>query len=156
MKKKNKETALICDLNLEQYLGTWYEVGKLSAKAQQGMDNVTATYSLKSNGKINVYNKGYKKGKKRSITGSAWLREKECAGGLYVRFFWPLKSEYNVIKLAKDYRYAVVTGDDKDKLWILSRTPKMNRRDYKSIIKFLNKEKFDVKSILKTKQNRVD
>lgn len=154
MKKENNKPALVCDLDLEKYLGKWYEIAKFSTKEQKGMDNVSASYSLKKSGKIKVYNKGYKKGKKRSITGSAWLRNEACKGGLYVRFFWPFKSEYNLIKLAKDYRYAVVMGKEKDKLWILSRTSKMNRKDYKAILKFLEKENFDTQAILKTKQKR--
>lgn len=31
---------LVCDLDLTRYLGKWYEVGKLSAKEQKGLDNV--------------------------------------------------------------------------------------------------------------------
>ena len=155
MKKSDKnKTPPICDLNLEKYLGKWYEIGKLPARGQNGLDNVTAIYTLKDNGKIAVNNVGYKKGKKRAIKGSAWLRDAACKGGLYVRFFWPFKSEYNVIKIAIDYRYAVVMGDDKSKLWILSRTPKIKRKDYKEITKYLEEEGFETKNILKTKQKR--
>ena len=149
----NGYIKLICNLDLDKYLGKWYEIGKFSARGQNGLDNVTATYTLKDNGKIKVYNEGFKEGKKRSITGSAWLRNKNCKGGLFVRFFWPFKSEYNVIKLAKDYRYAVVTGDDKSKLWILSRAPKMADKDYNEIINFLDSKGFKTGEILTTKQN---
>lgn len=149
----NNTISLICDLDLEKYLGKWYEIAKFSAAGQNGLTNVTATYSLKDNGKIKVYNKGYKDGKKRQITGSAWLRDKDCNGGLFVRFFWPFKSEYNIIKLADDYRYAVVTGDSKDSLWILSRTPKIASVDYNEILVFLNENNFNIKKLIVTKQN---
>lgn len=157
--KDNKDITsvdLFCNLELERYLGVWYEISKLSIRNQMGLDNVTATYSLKDNGKIKVYNKGYKNGKKKSISGSAWLRDESCTGGLYVRFFWPFKSEYNVIKLADDYSYAVVMGDSKDSLWILSRTPQINGSDYKEIINFLNNKGFKTKELLTTTQNRDD
>ncbi|NLB21085.1 MAG: hypothetical protein GX829_09780 [Clostridium sp.] len=144
---------LVCDLDLTRYLGKWYEVGKLSAKEQKGLDNVTATYSLKKNGKIKVHNQGYKNGKQKGIKGSAWLRNESCTGGLYVRFFWPLKGEYNVIKLAEDYRYAVVMGESKSSLWILSRTPKMNKEDGQEIVDFLDSFGFDIQKLIKTKQD---
>lgn len=146
--------SVVCDLDLNRYLGKWYEIGRLSASAQEGFDNVTATYSLKRNGKIKVYNAGYKKDKKRSITGSAWLKDKKCKGALYVRFFWPFKGEYNVIKLASDYRYAIVMGDSKRSLWILSKTQKMSIQDYQEVIEFLDVQGFNVQKILITKQNR--
>lgn len=149
----NGKIALICDLNLEKYLGKWYEIAKYAVKEQRNLDNVTATYSLKANGKILVHNVGYKNGKKRQIKGSAWLRDKKCTGGLYVRFFWPFKSQYNVIKLADDYRYAVVSGQEKDRLWILSRKPVMDKNDYGEIIDFLRVKGFSIDDIALTDQS---
>lgn len=153
IKTSDGSIPIVCDLELTRYLGTWYEIGRLSAKQQQGLDHVSATYSLKSNNNIKVYNQGYKNNKKRSITGRAWLRHRKCNGALYVRFFWPFKAEYNVIKLASDYRYAVVMGKSKDSLWILSRSPKMSVKDYQSIIRFLDINQFNTKDITITNQN---
>jgi apolipoprotein D and lipocalin family protein len=150
---KNK-IPIVCDLDLAEYLGKWYEIGRLSAKAQQGFDDVTATYTLKSKMKIRVYNEGYKRNKKKSISGSAWVRNKKCSGALYVRFFWPFKAEYNVIKVASDYRYAVVMGDSTSSLWILSKTQHIDHQDYQDIIQFLDTNKFNTKKIKLTTQNR--
>jgi len=41
---------------------------------------------------------------------------------LKVSFFGPFYSGYNVIALDKDYKYALVSGQNLDYLWILSRT----------------------------------
>lgn len=152
MKKNN--IPVVCDLDLDKYLGKWYEIAKFETKHQMDLDNVTATYSLKDNGKIKVHNVGYKNGRKRAIKGSAWLQDKECTGSLYVRFFWPFKSDYQVIHLPSDYRFAVVMGKEKDSLWILSRSPKMKRTDYKAIVKKLKEQGFQVNKLMKTKQNR--
>ncbi|HZK10325.1 MAG TPA: lipocalin family protein [Clostridia bacterium] len=160
--KKKKQDSLmdkddmeiVCDLDLNKYLGKWFEIAKFSARGQKGLNNVTALYTLKKSGKIAVYNSGYKKNKKIGIRGSAWLRNKNCSGALYVRFFWPSKAEYNVIKLAPDYRYALVMGDSKSKLWILSRTAKMNKKDYYEILKFLDENNFNTEKLMKTIQNK--
>ena len=152
-KSENKNIEIICDLDLEKYLGQWYEIAKFQARGQNGLENVRAIYSLKDNGKIKVDNSGYKNGKKKGIKGSAWLRDKSCTGGLYVRFFWPFKSEYNVIKLKSDYGYAVVTGDSKNSLWILSRTPEIGKEDYKEILNFLGTKGFNIENLVKTVQS---
>ena len=148
-----KKIPLVCDLDLNRYLGKWYEIGKFPARGQNGLDHVTATYTMKNNGKIRVENAGYKNGKKKGIKGSAWLRDEKCAGGLYVQFFWPFKGDYNVIRLAPDYRYAVVMGDSRSSLWILSRTPRMKKEDLREILSFLKSYDFKVESITKTKQD---
>ena len=150
---RKKKVEIICDLDLEKYLGVWYEIAKMPSRNQMGLDNVSAKYSLKKNGKIRVHNIGFKNRKKKQITGTAWLRDESCKGGLNVRFFWPFKAEYNVIKLAEDYRYAVVMGNSKSKVWILSRSHKLNNRDYKEILNYLDDHGFKTRKLIETKQD---
>lgn len=150
--KDKGNIKIICDLDLQRYLGNWYEIGRLPLRSEEGMDNVTAVYNLKKNGEIEVVNSGYKKGKKKGIRGTAWVADDRCKGALMVRFFWPFKSEYNVIKLDENYRYAVVMGDTKDNLWILNRSPHMESKLYGEIIDFLDDKGFDIKKIINSKQ----
>lgn len=153
-KKDNGNIDIVCDLDLERYLGTWYEIGRFPLRSENGMEDITAVYNLKKDGKIEVINSGYIKGKKKGIRGTAWLRDKKCTGALFVRFFWPFKAEYNVIKLDENYSYAVVMGDTKDSLWILNRSPHMDDDTYSHIIDFLNDKDFDIKKIINPKQNK--
>lgn len=153
MKKYKREgIPIICDLDLKRYLGNWYEIGRLPLSSEEGMNNITAIYNLKKDGKIEVVNGGYKNGKKRGIRGTAWVPDEKCTGALKVRFFWPFKSEYNVIKLEKDYRYAVVMGKTKDNMWILSRNPQMEKETYNYILKFLDEKGFDLNKIINPEQ----
>lgn len=85
-KTYKEDMPIVCDLDLKRYLGTWYEIGRLPLRSEKGMDNITAIYNLKKNGKIEVINSGYKNGNKKEIRGSAWVRDKNCTGGLFVRF----------------------------------------------------------------------
>lgn len=152
---KNKDNIkVICDLDIQRYLGNWFEIGRLPLRSERNLDNVTAIYNLKKNGKVEVINSGFKNGKKKQIRGIAWIPDKNCKGSLLVRFFWPFKSEYNVIKLEEEYRWAVVMGEDKSNLWILSRTPKMETDLYNQIISFLNENGFHTEKIIKTEQNK--
>ena len=118
-----KGATAVSPFNLEKYLGKWYEIARLDFKYEKDLDNVTATYSLKDNGKINVDNRGYnyvKKEWKQSI-GKAKLVKGPDVARLKVSFFGPFYSGYNVIALDKDYRYALVVGNNLDYMWILSR-----------------------------------
>ncbi|MGE5384573.1 MAG: lipocalin family protein, partial [Betaproteobacteria bacterium] len=42
-----------------------------------------------------------------------------------VSFFWPFRSDYWVIGLDDQYRWAVVGNPNREYLWILSRTPEL-------------------------------
>lgn len=153
-KKDNGNISIVCDVNLKRYLGNWYEIGRLPFRSEKNLDNITAVYNLKKNGKIEVINSGYKKGKKKSITGTAWVPDEKCTGSLLVRFFWPFKGEYNIIKLDKNYKYSVVMGDTKDNLWILNRNPHMEENLYAEIIEFLKEKGFNTEKIINSKQDR--
>jgi apolipoprotein D and lipocalin family protein len=57
---------------------------------------------------------------------------------LKVSFFGPFYGGYNVIALDKDYKYALVAGDNLDYLWILSRAttiPEDIKTEYLNIAK---------------------
>lgn len=149
-----KDIPAICNINLERYLGTWYEIARLPHAFEKGLENVTATYNLKSNGKIEVINAGFKNGKKSVAKGTAWIPDEACNGRLLVSFFRPIKSEYKIINLDKDnYSYAVITSGTKNYLWILSREPKISEELYTNLISFVSSKGFDTSKIIRVNQN---
>lgn len=122
------------DVDLEEYMGTWYDVYSIPVRFQDGLVNVTATYTLKDNGKVIVYNKGYKDGELKDITGTARVIDD---GRLKVSFFPLIWSDYNI--LFTDYEFAVVGGGNPDYFWVLSRTPDINDEKLEEL-KMLGKE----------------
>ena len=119
----------------EKYLGTWYEIARLDYRFEKNLNNVTATYSLKKNGPIKVDNKGYnfKKNKWEQAVGKAKPVADPTEAKLKVSFFGPFYSGYNVIAIDKDYKYALVAGENLKYLWILSREttiPENIKADY--------------------------
>lgn len=44
---------------LDRYLGRWYEIARLDHSFERGLNRVTAEYSLRDDGGINVINRGY-------------------------------------------------------------------------------------------------
>lgn len=154
---KNKYKGMmpiVCDVDLERYLGTWFEIARYPHRFEKGLEYVTATYEQKRNGKIRVLNKGMKKGSLKSITGTAWVEDPNCTGRLLVKFFPLFKSVYNIVKIDKDgYNYALVVGKKKNALWILSRTPSMDKKTYKELVDFAVSLGFKKRKIGKVKQN---
>ena len=49
----------------ERYLGTWYEIARLDHSFERGMQQVTAHYSLRDDGGLNVLNRGFKEDKQQ-------------------------------------------------------------------------------------------
>lgn len=116
------------NFSVEQYLGTWYEIARLDHRFEEGLSNVTAEYSLRDDGGLTVKNMGYSARDDRwqEAEGKAYFVEDRTRGHLKVAFQWPFYSSYVIFKLGEDYEYAFVTGNDRDYLWLLSRTPSVD------------------------------
>ena len=116
--------------DLDRYLGTWYEIARLDHRFERGLNRVSANYNKRSDGGVDVLNRGYNNetGEWKEATGRAYLLGSPQTASLKVTFFWPFYAGYHVIELDhQDYSYALVSGPDRDYLWILSRTPTLDK-----------------------------
>jgi len=128
-----KGAVAVSSFNKEKYLGKWYEIARMDFKFERGLNNTTAFYSVNKDGSIRVQNRGYNPAKNtwKEAIGKAKFVGKDDVAMLKVSFFGPFYGGYNVIALDKDYKYALIAGNNLDYLWILSRE-KMLPEDIKT------------------------
>ncbi len=151
----DKPLEVVPHVEIARYLGTWYEIATIPSRFQKDCVGVTATYTLRPDGKIDVLNACRLKtldGKQKSVRGKAWVVDTATNAKLKVQFFWPFRGDYWIIGLDSDYRWAIVGSPDRAYLWILARTTGMEEGLYSELV-FLAKEKgFDVTRLKKTLQ----
>jgi apolipoprotein D and lipocalin family protein len=141
--------------DLQRYLGTWYEVARLPQSFENGLDKVTATYTVRDDGKIDVLNKGFNtaKGEWKEAKGKARIKDSATVAFLEVSFFWIFYADYKVIVLdTVNYSYAMVTSNSKEYLWILSRTPQLDIASYGLLIHKASEWGFNISAIYKVVQ----
>jgi len=141
--------------DIDRYLGSWYEIARLDHRFEQGLSRVTATYSRRSDGGINVVNRGFKEqtGEWKEAKGRGYFVGEPTVARLKVTFFWPFYGGYNVIALDREgYRYALVCGPDRSYLWILSRTPQLENDIVQDLIKTARSLGFDTDRLLFVEQ----
>lgn len=146
------ETVPLVDLN--QYLGTWYEIASFPMFFQRGCVATKATYTARPDGMIDVLNECRKdsfSGPLKRARGVAKVVEPKTNAKLKVRFFlfW---GDYWIIDLDEEYRFAVVSEPRKKYLWILSRTPLMEETTYQGILARLKVKGFDLSRLQVTPQ----
>ena len=119
---------VVDDFDLQRYLGTWYEIARLDHRFERGLNNVTATYSLRDDGGVRVLNRGFNTADQEweEAEGKAYLVDASNVGRLKVSFFGPFYGGYNILALDQaDDGYSLVVGPDRDYLWILAREPSL-------------------------------
>jgi len=146
---------VVPSVDLNRYAGKWYEIARLPNRFQRDCaGNVTATYTLRPDGKIQVLNQcASTDGKNKSARGTARLvGGKEPNTKLKVSFFWPFSGDYWIIELDPEYRWAVVGEPRRRYLWILSREPQMAVETYQDLLKRAAEKGFDVNRLIRTQQ----
>lgn len=133
----------ITGFDAKRYLGKWYEISRLENRFERGLEQVTATYGERNDGGISVLNRGYDPLKEqwKESEGKAYFTGSVTTAALKVSFFGPFYGGYNVIALDDNYQYALVSGPNRDYLWILSRTPQIPdsvKQNYLNIARELN------------------
>ena len=153
---KDKPPLTVVDrVDLERYLGKWYEIASYPAWFQKGCTGSTADYSLLPEGKIRVINRCRKNsldGPLKESKGKAEVADTATNAKLKVWFFWPFKGNYWIIDLSPDYQWAVVGEPSRKYLWILSRMPTMDEAVYQEILGRLPQKGYDPAGLRKTAQ----
>lgn len=161
---RGQETAprTVESVNLKQYSGTWYEIARFPNRFQdQCTGNVTAEYSIRPDGRIEVINRcRTADGSVDEARGIARRAGKDRSNAkLEVRFapaflsFLPMVwGDYWILGLGPGYSYSVVGDPNREYLWILSRTPTMTDAAYRSALEIAQVNGFDVSRLVRTDQ----
>jgi apolipoprotein D and lipocalin family protein len=113
-------------VELNRYLGKWYELARYDMAFERGCEAVTAEYSLRPDGLIKVVNscrKGAVDGPLTVAVGRAKRVGDPLAARLKVSFFGPFFADYWVLDHGPDYEWSIVGEGSGRYLWILSRDP---------------------------------
>jgi len=134
-----------------RFMGRWYEIARLPNRFQKGCMGSYTDYSLRDDGQINIVNscRNEKDGDLRQVKGRAWVVDPASNARLKVTFFWPLRSDYWIIGLGKEYEYAVVASPSRKYLWILSRSATMDDGHYAELLQEVERQGFEVKNLIK-------
>jgi len=159
--KRVNESPLqtVAEVEVDRYLGLWYEIARFPFSIQEGCWGTTAIYTRRSDGKIDVLNEcrlGSIDGERSRAHGKAWIVDSETNAKLKVsfNFFMGLfgGGDYWIIDLARDYSYSVVSEPKGRYLWILSRTPRLDDEVYAQILARLKADGFLIEYLEKTVQ----
>ena len=149
------DKTTVKELDLNRYLGTWYEIARFPHSFEKNLVGVTATYGLRKDGKIEVLNQGFKNtldGEQSKAVGKAKIPDKSEPGKLKVSFFWIFYADYFVLQLDKNYQYVMIGSSSDKYFWILSRTPQMESANYEMLMQNARKRGYNLDNLYKVPQ----
>lgn len=150
---KNPPLQTVEKVELNNYLGSWYEIARYEHFFERDCKNVTANYSMMDEKTIKVINKCTKiqTNEKKEATGRAYAID-ESNSKLKVSFFRPFYGDYWILMLDENYKYVVVGTPSREYLWILAREKTISEEVRNEILQKLPTLGFDTSKFIWTIQ----
>lgn len=140
-------------VELQKYLGRWYEIARYEQSFQKGCEGVSADYSLRPDGSIAVVNRCRKPdGKTSEARGRAKVVDPRSSAKLKVSFFGPFYGDYWVLDHADDYSWSIVGEPSGRYLWILDRDATPPEAKVQKLIERAGSLGYDTSMLLRTRQ----
>ncbi len=158
------DAPVVSQVDVERYMGKWYQMAANETSFNRDLVAVTAEYTLKENGDVSVYNRGYKgsfDGELDEITGTAKVVDSSTNAKLNVTFPGIFNApvpggNYWIYVLDEvDYQYAAVADPIGVTLFILNRDPVIDEDLYQNILSELRSKGIDTSKLVRTPQPEV-
>jgi apolipoprotein D and lipocalin family protein len=144
-------------VDLQRYLGLWYEIARYDASFERNCEAVTAEYTLRPDGLIRVLNtcrEGSPSGRIRSSEGKARIVPGSENAKLKVSFFGPfLAGKYWVLDHSDSYEWSIVGEPRGRYLWILHRDAIPPRETTERLIERASQLGYDTTMLRMTEQS---
>jgi apolipoprotein D and lipocalin family protein len=137
------------NVDLARYAGRWYEIARLPNWFERNCTGeITATYTLRSDGRIDVLNQCGSKSA-RAVARPASRHGPNTK--LEVTFFWPFSGDYWILALDPDYRWALIGEPRRKYLWILARDRQLDPAVYESILSHARGQGYDLSRLIRNR-----
>jgi apolipoprotein D and lipocalin family protein len=155
--------ATIPALDVQRYMGAWYEIAKFPNDFQKKcVGDTTATYSLREDGRVAVVNRcrtrdggaEVAEGVARQVGSASSPRLKVRFAPAFLSFLPMVWGDYWVIDLDQGYQLSAVSEPKREYLWILSRTPQVEAAAYEALLARLRAKGLDTSRLVRTSQGQ--
>jgi apolipoprotein D and lipocalin family protein len=135
-------------LDINRYIGKWFEIARIKNEFEPNMTKVTALYTLNDDGTIKIVNSGYLNNNYKEIIGTARVTKEENL--FKISFFSNYETDYRVIFIDEEYKYALVGGNYVDYLWILSRENTLDESIIDALVEIAKENGYNANKLVMT------
>lgn len=142
-------------VDLKRFMGDWYVIADIPTFIDKHAYNAVESYKLNDDGTIATtftFREGGFDGEKKTYHPTGYVTDKKTNSVWGMQFVWPIKADYRIVYLNKDYTQVIVGRNKRDYVWIMARSPHISEQDYQSLLKLIAEQGYDTSKIQKVPQ----
>ncbi len=142
-------------VDIQRFMGDWYVIGNIPTRPERNAYNAVESYTLDPDGTIATrfrYREGAFDGELKTMNpvGTVVPGTNNAVWGM--QFIWPIKAEYVIVDVDKDYQVTIIGRSDRDYAWIMARTPKLPEATYQTAVARLKTLGYSVDNLRRVPQ----
>jgi apolipoprotein D and lipocalin family protein len=142
-------------VDLPRFMGDWYVIANIPTFIEKGAHNALESYQLAPDGTIRTtftFRAGAFDGEVKRYTPKGFVLDRESNAVWGMQFVWPIKADYRIVYVAKDYSATIIGREKRDYVWIMARTPSVPEAEYRRLLGIVAGQGYDIARVRKVPQ----
>ncbi len=142
-------------VDIDRFMGDWYVVANIPTFIEKQAHNAVENYRLDDDGTIATtftFNQDGFNGKQKIYKPRGFIKNTSTNALWGMQFIWPIKADYRVVYLDKDYQNTVIARQARDYVWVMSRKPEISDEAFNNFKSFVEELGYDVSKLKKVPQ----
>ena len=142
-------------VDLKRFMGDWYVIANIPTFIETNAYNAIETYKMNEDGSIATtftFRQGSPEGNRKQYNPTGFIVDQQSNALWDMQFIWPFKAEYRVIYLDDDYQTTIIGRSKRDYVWLMSRKTGMGENSYRSLLRFIQSQGYDIDKVQKVPQ----
>lgn len=142
-------------VDLQRFMGDWYVIGSIPTRPERDAFNAVESYTLQPDGRIDTrfrYREGGFDGPLKTMNPVGRVVPGTGNAVWGMQFMWPVKAEYVIVDVDKDYSLTIIGRSKRDYAWIMARTPGIPEPAYEAAVARLKALGYSVESLRRVPQ----
>lgn len=152
---KGPDMQTVDHVDLERFMGDWYVIANIPTFLEKDAHNAVENYALNPDGTIATtftFRDGSFDGPLKEYTPKGFVRDTESNATWGMRFIWPVKADYRIVYLDRDYTRTIIGRQKRDYVWVMARTPSIPDADYRELLERVEGLGYDMSKVQKVPQ----
>jgi len=147
------------DVDLPRFMGDWYVIAHIPAFLERNAFNAVESYRLLDDGRIATtfsFNDGGFDGRRKTYNPTGFVIDNGSNAVWGMRFVWPIKADYRIVYVDKNYRQTIIGRLQRDYVWIMARTPHIAPDDMQRLTAIIAEQGYETAKLRQVPQHWPD